>query len=101
MIEASYPAVYLSELAFSATTIDGVSTDRIGATNIDRLRSEPSVEAPAWTDANESDPGMTLVDLFSWVSEFTTYGGPRNLPGPLHRIAAEADSAGGLDDQPR
>jgi len=98
MIEASYPGVYLSEIAFNATPIDGVSTD---ATGTDRLRSEPPIEAPAWTDANASDPGMTLVDLFSWVSEFTTYGGPRNLPDPLHHIAVDADIAGGLADPPR
>jgi hypothetical protein len=98
MLEASYPGVHLSEVAFSAAPIEGVSTD---ATGIDRLRSEPPVEAPAWTNANASDPGMSLVDLFSWVSEFTTYGGPRNLPDPPRHIAVEADIAGGLTDQPR
>src|SRR4030095_3770746 len=24
---------------------------------------------PEWTDLNESDPGMTLVQLFAWLSE--------------------------------
>ena len=24
---------------------------------------------PEWTDLNDSDPGMTLVQLFAWLSE--------------------------------
>jgi predicted phage baseplate assembly protein len=28
---------------------------------------------PEWTDFNESDPGMTLVELFAWMSELLVY----------------------------
>src|SRR3954468_20674766 len=28
---------------------------------------------PEWTDLNDSDPGMTLVQLFAWLSEMLTY----------------------------
>src|SRR5262249_47054208 len=97
MIERSYPGVYLSEVAFSAKPIDGVSTDPTG---IDRISSEPPVEAPAWTDANTSDPGITLVELFGWISEFTVYGGPAQLQDPLRHIAVEAGIAGGLANDP-
>lgn len=100
MIERSYPGVYLSEVAFSARPIDGVSTDRATATGIDRLRPEPPVEEPAWTDANANDPGITLVELLDWVSEFTLYGGPAQLHDPLQHIAVEAGIAGGLANDP-
>jgi predicted phage baseplate assembly protein len=29
--------------------------------------------APEWTDFNESDPGMTLVELFAWLTESMLY----------------------------
>src|SRR6476660_3071579 len=29
--------------------------------------------APEWTDFNESDPGMTLVELFAWLTEMMLY----------------------------
>ena len=84
MIERSHPGVCLSEIASSAKPIDRVSTDPTG---IDRLRSEQPVEAPPWTDANASDPGITLVELLGWISEFTVYGGPAQLHDPLRHIA--------------
>lgn len=29
--------------------------------------------SPAWTDHNESDPGITIVELFAWLSEIALY----------------------------
>ena len=29
--------------------------------------------APQWTDFNESDPGITLVELFAWLTELMLY----------------------------
>lgn len=29
--------------------------------------------APEWTDHNESDPGITLMQLFAWLTEMTLY----------------------------
>jgi predicted phage baseplate assembly protein len=29
--------------------------------------------APEWTNFNESDPGITLVELFAWMTEILTY----------------------------
>ena len=29
--------------------------------------------APEWTNFNESDPGITLVELFAWMTEITNY----------------------------
>ena len=28
---------------------------------------------PEWTNHNESDPGITLIELFSWMTEMTLY----------------------------
>ena len=28
---------------------------------------------PAWTDHNVSDPGVTLVELFAWMTEMLLY----------------------------
>src|SRR5260370_24151970 len=29
--------------------------------------------APAWTDQNVHDPGRTLIELFAWLTEMTSY----------------------------
>src|SRR5215471_12014776 len=29
--------------------------------------------APVWTDVNDSDPGITLVQLFAWLSDMLIY----------------------------
>src|SRR5262249_14234507 len=29
--------------------------------------------APEWTDFNESDPGITIVELFAWLTEMMLY----------------------------
>jgi hypothetical protein len=57
MIERSYPAVYLEEVAFNAKPIDGVPTAQSGT------------GVPAWTDANAHDPGMTLPGLLRFLAE--------------------------------
>lgn len=43
----------------------------------DQLKSEALARIvrylPEWTDFNESDPGMTLVELFAWLTETMLY----------------------------
>jgi hypothetical protein len=41
--------------------------------------------APAWTDHNLSDPGITLLELFAWLTEVSLYR--LNLVTPRHRLA--------------
>jgi len=41
--------------------------------------------APEWTDHNWSDPGITVFDLFAWLSEITLYR--LNLITDRHRLA--------------
>ncbi len=37
------------------------------------VRSRIPRYAPQWTDYNESDPGATFIELFSWLSEMMLY----------------------------
>jgi hypothetical protein len=37
------------------------------------LRRRIAVYAPEWTDHNESDPGIALLQLFSWLQEMLLY----------------------------
>jgi hypothetical protein len=36
---------------------------------VDEILDRIAVFAPEWTDRNESDPGITLIDLFAFVAE--------------------------------
>jgi hypothetical protein len=36
-------------------------------------RRRISVYTPEWTDHNESDPGITLLQLFAWLEEMILY----------------------------
>src|SRR4051812_28639652 len=47
--------------------------DRTFEDLVDELRRRIPVYAPEWTDFNESDPGITLVELFAWLTETILY----------------------------
>ena len=36
---------------------------------VDEVLDGIAVHAPEWTDFNESDPGITLIELFAFVAE--------------------------------
>ncbi len=40
---------------------------------VDEARKMIPVHAPRWTDHNLSDPGITLIDLFAWLTEMELY----------------------------
>lgn len=40
---------------------------------VDEARARIQRYTPEWTDVNESDPGMTLVELFAWLTEMQIY----------------------------
>jgi len=91
MIERLYPGVYVTEVAFNATPIAGVPTSTEGlhpgvfvtevpfnARPIDGVSTTAASfgalpSAPAWTDHNQGDPGVTLLELFSWTAESLLY----------------------------
>jgi len=47
--------------------------DRRWADLVEEGRSLIPVFAPEWTDHNVSDPGITLIELFAWVTEADIY----------------------------
>jgi phage tail sheath protein FI len=72
MPEYLYPGVYLEEIEAHPLPIPGVSTSLDGAalTAIAAdFRRTMGAYAPAWTDLNDSDPGVTLVEVFAFLSE--------------------------------
>lgn len=50
-----------------------VIDDRTYADIVDEARARIPRYASEWTDLNESDPGMTLVELFAWLSEMQIF----------------------------
>lgn len=50
-----------------------VLDDRTFEELVEEGRKLIPVYAPLWTDHNLSDPGITLVDLFAWLSEMELY----------------------------
>ena len=40
---------------------------------VDEARRRIIRYCPEWTDYNVSDPGITLIELFAWMTELTTY----------------------------
>ena len=47
--------------------------DRTFQDIVNEARRRIPVYTPEWTDHNLSDPGITLIELFSWMTEMTLY----------------------------
>lgn len=47
---------------------------------VDEARSLIPSLSPSWTDHNASDPGMTLIELFAWMSEMLIYRSDQVTP---------------------
>lgn len=75
MVEYLHPGVYVTEVPFQAKPIEGVSTS---TAPFDPLRAAArDAHAPDWTQHNNHDPGVTLVQMFGWVSESSLFGAAR------------------------
>lgn len=55
------------------TNLIPVIDDRTFADLVTEARTRIPRYTPEWTDLNESDPGMTLVELFAWMTELLVY----------------------------
>jgi len=73
-----YPGVYVTEVPFDAKPIEGV----------------PTSTAPEWTDFNQHDPGVTLLQLLAWASESLLYQ-THTGRGVVGGLAVDAHGAGG------
>ncbi len=57
--------------------------DRTFGDLVSEARTRISQACPEWTEHNVSDPGITLVELFAWMTELTIYRLNR-IPDKLH-----------------
>ena len=77
MPEYHYPGVYVEEIDAGVRPIEGVSTSSGAAAANSRvldalaadLRRTIAAHAPEWTGRNESDPGVTLIQVFAFLAE--------------------------------
>jgi len=76
MPEYLSPGVYVEDVDAGVQTIPGVSTS-IDSVRLQSLVAELKkavlAQVPAWIDSNEADPGVTLLELFAWLSENVLY----------------------------
>jgi len=88
MVEYLHPGVYVTEIPSQVRPIEGVATSTAHATPplaaIGHVRL-PHDGTPAWTDHNDSDPGVTLLQLFAWLCESMRFA------APLHPAGRPAD----------
>jgi hypothetical protein len=72
MPEYLYPGVYVEEMDAGVKPIPGVPTsiDRAALESLAAdFRNVMQSSVPQWTDPAESDPGVTILEVFAFVSE--------------------------------
>ena len=72
MPEYLYPGVYVTEIDANVTPIEGVSTstaDVIGADCLARLQRLAGPLPPEWTDHDDNDPGVALLELLAFLAD--------------------------------
>lgn len=76
MPEYLYPGVYVEEIDAGTHPIPGVSTS-IDSVRLEslvaQLKQTIAAQVPEWTQSNDSDPGVTLLELFAWLAENLVY----------------------------
>jgi len=95
LTEYLHPGVYVTEIALNAKPIEGVptSTSAILSEIVAEARRLLGPLAPDWTETNNRDPGVALLELFAWLGETLVYrADPLPERGVLHasRLAAAA-----------
>jgi len=101
MPEYLYPGVYVEETESGVRPIPGVSTsmdDSTWESLATEFRQAMRANVPSWTDANESDPGITLLDVFAFLAEGLLYRAnpipERGRTAALRAVAALAALGG-------
>ncbi|HEY6513273.1 MAG TPA: hypothetical protein VI032_14915 [Burkholderiaceae bacterium] len=85
MVERLYPGVYVTEVASGVKPIDGVATSTADTAALQAASRHAGLpHAPDWTNHNDSDPGVTLLQMFAWLSESTLFAA---RPHPAGRVA--------------
>ena len=97
MPEYMAPGVYVVEIDAPAKTIEGVPTAvvddhalrEVAAT----LRERLAAFSPKWTEGNDSDPGVMLLEVFAFLGEtllYRTVGSPERARLHAGRLAVSA-----------
>ncbi len=76
MPEYLSPGVYMEEVDAGVHSIPGVSTSIDGSgwqSLVDGLKKMVASQVPAWTGSNETDPGVTLLEILAWLTENLLY----------------------------
>ncbi len=76
MPEYLAPGVYVEEIEAQLRPIPGVATspDEAAWTSIAAdFRRTMDAHTPGWTDVNDSDPGVTILEVFAFLSESLLY----------------------------
>lgn len=102
MPEYLAPGVYVEEIDTDLTPIPGVSTSTLDTETARRLVAamEPVLGAtPEWTQFNDHDPGVTLIQLFAHLGDGLLYrstsNSDRRRKALLHAAARWTAAAGG------
>jgi hypothetical protein len=72
-IEYLAPGVYVEEIEGGSREIAGVPTSTAGFTGVYAHEMTLPAYRPEWTDPNDADPGLTLVDLLASLGEALLY----------------------------
>ena len=74
MTEFSYPGVYVAEIECDPKPVEGVAMSTAALIGlIDEIRRSLRPVAPGWTETNDADPGVALLELLAWLAETTRY----------------------------
>jgi hypothetical protein len=95
MPEYLSPGVYVEEVDAGTQSIPGVSTSIDSArlqSLVAELKKTVVAQVPAWTGSSEADPGVTLLELFAWLSENLLYRA-HDIPEPGRTAALRAAAA--------
>jgi len=101
MTEYLYPGVFVEETTAGARPIEGVGTSTAGFLSPLTVALLRAVHAhvPQWTASNESDPGVTLVELAAFLATEALYRAPLSSPAARSAAARAADALGRLAER--
>jgi hypothetical protein len=69
MPEYVAPGLYVEEVGRGPKPIEGVSTSTLAFIVGELRRIMPGIWIPSWTQGNEADPGVTLIEVFAFLAE--------------------------------
>jgi hypothetical protein len=82
MVERLYPGVYVTEIPCDAKPIEGVATSTAHTDPLHAAARQTLLpREPAWTQHNDSDPGVTLLQVFAWLNELTLFAAQPHVGG--------------------